>query len=307
MKASPSIFIIVNPVAAGGKAQADWRQIIVKLFEEIGIECEEIFTERPGHAFQLTIEAVKRGFKTIIAIGGDGTANEVVNGLLHQEEEDPLEIALGVIPVGRGNDWGRSLGLPENYRKIVERIKEGRTVYQDVGVVIYNDSGEKRYFMNAAGIGFSAEVAHRANRARHRPRGTFTYLLNLLITLVKYRSKDAEIYIDGEQAFKGLFFTALVGVGKYSGGGMKLLPEAVLDDGLLDVCIVKDVSMFKVLRNIPRIYDGSFVNDPDVILARGREIRISSAELLHLEVDGESLAPGNFTFSILPGKLRVIV
>jgi len=174
-------------------------------------------------------------------------------------------------------------------------------------VVIYNDSGEKRYFMNAAGIGFSAEVAHRANRARHRPRGTFTYLLNLLITLVKYRSKDAEIYIDGEQAFKGLFFTALVGVGKYSGGGMKLLPEAVLDDGLLDVCIVKDVSMFKVLRNIPRIYDGSFVNDPDVILARGREIRISSAELLHLEVDGESLAPGNFTFSILPGKLRVIV
>jgi len=304
--------VIINPNAGKRRGRKDWH-IIESLLKEAGFRFDAVFTGEKGEALSLAGEHLKAGISKIIMVGGDGTANEVVNGIFHQEKIPVENIVLGMIPVGTGNDWGRMYRIPGNYKKAVEVLREGITFRQDVGYVTYKNQGgadDKRYFANSAGIGYDALVARKTNKLKESGKGgLLSYLSQLVSGLIKYKYNEIRLEIDGKVVFEGPFFTLSLGHCCYNGGGMKQLPYAIPDDGLFDVSVIKAVKKRIIFRNIPRVYDGSHVKLPFVNTHRGSEILLTglSGPIPDLETDGESLGQGPFRFSVIPKSLNVIV
>ncbi|MDY0198050.1 MAG: diacylglycerol kinase family lipid kinase [Tenuifilaceae bacterium] len=301
-------YTIVNPEAGSGKGLKDWPRIEA-LLNELGINFEYKITERKYHTIELTVNAVRNGFRKILVVGGDGTLNEVVNGIFIQNVCKPNDIIIGVIGVGTGNDWQRTFKLPSDYRGKILAIKEERTILQDVGKVRFFEARiqQSRYFANAAGVGFDAKVALATNRLKESGRkGKLLYIYSLLKTLYYHRSTMAKIAIDSHK-LDGKIFSATLGIGKYNGGGMLQLPNALPDDGLFDITVINKIRRVNVLRNIFRLYNGTILNHPKILGYQGKNITISSKPPLSLEADGESLGTSPFTFSIVPQSIRVIV
>ncbi|KLO25113.1 MULTISPECIES: diacylglycerol/lipid kinase family protein [unclassified Marinitoga] len=300
------IFVIVNPNSAGSNTKEIWPDIKAYL-KKAEFSFKYAFTKGKMHAKDLTIEAIKEGFCNIICVGGDGTFNEIVNGVFSQNFKNPEDIVVGIIPSGTGNDWGKTVGIPDNYIQAIDVLKRKRIFVQDVGRVEYyrNDEKLERFFVNIAGMFFDAEVTRNANKSKEKNKGgSFSYLLNLLTTLFKYNSQSAEITIDN-YSFKEMIFTMAVGICKYSGGGMKILPHAIPDDGFFDITLVKDVPKLLVIKNIKKIFDGSFVKLKWVKQFKAKKVEIKSKEKIYLEVDGESLGHSPFKFIILKKVLNV--
>jgi len=305
-------YVIINPHAGSKKTQEDWPKIR-KLLVENDFSFDSIFTEYQFHATELAMEAIcNNGYRNIIVIGGDGTLNEVVNGVYKQEKVDPLDLTIGVITVGTGNDWGRMYNLPSDYNDQVEVLKTGRTFLQDVGQVSYLHHDEKKihYFMNIAGMGFDALVAKKTNIAKQKGAGgVLTYLVNLVAGLFQFTYNNIEIEKEGKPLFKGKVFSMSIGICSYNGGGMMQLPFAISDDGLFDVTIIRKVSRMKVIRNIKNLYDGSFVKIKEVETYTGKEFKITSVPIksVFLETDGESLGNSPLYFNILHKAIKVII
>lgn len=314
MKSAPNNnwYVIINPSAGSKKTQEDWPKIRKLLVDE-NFNIETVFTEYQYHATELAKEAIcDRGFRKIIVVGGDGTLNEVVNGVFKQNKVEPLEVLIGVITVGTGNDWGRMYGLPSEYKHQVKVLKNQKTFLQDVGQVSYlhHDKKSTHYFMNIAGMGFDALVAKKSNIAKQKgASGILTYMINLLMGLFQFTYNFIEIEKEGEQIFSGNVFSMSIGICKYNGGGMMQLPFAISDDGLFDVTIIRKVSRMKVIRNINKLYDGSFVNIKEVETYTGKEFKISAVphDSVFLETDGESLGNSPLYFTILPRAVNVII
>lgn len=301
-------FAIVNPKAGSGQGLTDW-PLIKELLERKGIEFDFALTQRRYHAVELTVNAISNGFRKILAVGGDGTLNEVVNGVFIQKNVKTTDILIGVVGVGTGNDWQRMYDIPASYQdKIPSLIKEN-TFLQDVGRVEYVESGIKhtRYFANAAGVGFDAEVARSTNKLKEQGRrGTLLYMYSLLKTLLGYRSTHISLSIDGRKISTRTFSLTL-GIGRYNGGGMMQVPNALTNDGLFDITIIRKINRLDVIRNIYRLYNGTILKHPKIKGYQGRSITISSDPPINLEVDGESLGNSPFTFSIVPQSIRVLV
>jgi diacylglycerol kinase (ATP) len=299
-------FLIVNPHSSGSKAIKLWPNI-KKILEKEGLNFDYELTKGRMDAYNITIKAIKKGYRKIIGVGGDGTANEIINGIFNQNYVDTKDIVVGVIPTGTGNDWGKTVGIPNDYIQAIEIIKKGNMIKQDVGKVIYYENNEKkeRYFVNIAGMFFDAVVTKNTNKSKDKNKsGTFSYLLNLLTTLFKYKSQKAEINIDGK-IIKEKIFTMAVGICKYSGGGMKMLPDAIPNDGYFDITLVKEVPKFQVIRNIKKIFDGTFVNLKWVKQFKAKNVIIFSKDKIYLEADGENLGHSPFEFEILENALNV--
>jgi YegS/Rv2252/BmrU family lipid kinase len=249
----------------------------------------------------------------VIAIGGDGTFFEVVNGVMdHTEPGRPMAdgIAVGLLQSGRGSDFGRSAGIPSDVEGAVARLLAGRTATIDLGYVRYTafDGEERaRYFANAAGVGFDAEVSVRANAAPRVLGGTVPYLSSLFMTWGSYRNKRIALKADGEWVWRGRATSMVVANGQFFGGGMKIAPDAGLSDGEFDVVILGDLGKIDLVRNIPRVYDGSHVTHPKVTILRAREAQIVSPDRLLLQADGEVLGMAPATFRVVPSALHVIV
>ncbi|MEI7491864.1 MAG: diacylglycerol kinase family protein [Bacteroidota bacterium] len=302
-------FFIVNPNAGSRKGVRDWPRI-ARLIRESGLSYETVLTTHRGHAIDLSAECIKNGYRRIAVVGGDGTLNEVLNGIYIQKAADPKEILLGMIPVGTGNDWCRSFNIPFDYKKALEVLKNGKTFVQDVGKVIHyhHDKPETRYFMNVAGLGYDALVAKKTNVLKEKGRGgTFTYFYFVFASLFQYNFMEAVIEVDGEMVFKGEIFSMNVGICKFNGGGMKQVPFAIPDDGLLDVTLIKKAPKYIVIQHARKLYDGSLVDLPIVKTFRGKQIRIRSTGSIYLETDGESLGHTPFTFDIIPLGIRTVV
>jgi diacylglycerol kinase (ATP) len=300
--------VIVNPNAGVKKGARDWPSIERQLKAE-GFLYQAVLTEHRDHARNLTAGFIEQGCRKIIVVGGDGTMNEAVNGIYTQKIVFPSEIALGMIPVGTGNDWCRTFGIPFDYRKAIRIVKEEKTFLQDVGRISYfkKDTPLVRYFINIAGMGYDALVAKKTNLMKEKGRGgPLTYLFFVFAGLFQYKFIEAVIDVDGQQVFKGEIFSMNVGICKYNGGGMMQVPFAVPDDGLLDVTLIVKTSKFAVLRYAGKLYDGTLVDLPIVKTFRGQTIRIRSTGRLYLEADGESLGHSPFVYEILPRGLKVI-
>lgn len=299
--------VIVNPNAGSGKGKKDWHKI-VPLLEAASLKYEALFTSSRGDAIEIVKANVERGFRNIIVVGGDGTMNEVVNGCFKQKKVSTQELFLGMITVGTGNDWGRMFQIPLKYEEAVEVIKRNSSCVHDTGVVSYyhGTRKEKRYFINIAGLGFDALVAKRTNRQKDRgQKSKLLYFYNLLITLISYKHTQTEVLIDKEK-IKNDVLSISLGIGRFSGGGMKQTPNALHDDGLFDITIINKMRRREIIKNIGHLYDGKILDVPQVESYTGKNILIDSDPLVHLEADGESLGHSPMEFSIKPQSINII-
>lgn len=299
--------VIVNPNAGKGKGKKDWGKISGFLTKE-NIPFTVNFTGSKGHAINLTLEAIKSGFRKIITVGGDGTLNEVLNGVFLNSTCPPADMLLALIPVGTGNDWGRMFGIPLDYEKAVKIIRDRKTLIHDVGLVSFHNGGEKmtRYFINIAGLGFESVVVRKTNIQKDKGcGGKLIYFYNLLTSLLSYRNTEAEIEIDGKKISANIF-SVNIGNGRYCGGGMRQTPDAVPDDGLLDVTIINGMGKFEIIRNLKILYDGTILSHPKILGYKGKNIKVRSDSVLFTEADGESLGHTPAEFSIIPSGIRIV-
>ena len=299
--------LIVNPHSVGGKARKEINQIKT-LLDEQAFSYGLFVTEYAGHAVILTKEAIKKGERQIIAVGGDGTLNEVVNGIFHQQACGPDEITVAMIPVGTGNDWIKTFGIPNNYKGAIGKIKEGKTIAQDIGKLTFLKNGkeQQRFFANMAGFGFDALAACKANAQKEKGRNGFlVYLKSILGAFLHYKTQKVKIFINGENIEEDMFSIS-VGIGKYNGNGMKQAPFAIPDDGQFVVTWIKEIGLWGILANLPGLYSGKYINDRRVFSRKTKELSITAHKSFAAEVDGESLGEGSFHVQILPRALRVV-
>ena len=305
--------VVVNPKASIGKCGKDWPVIKDLLIKE-GFDFDSVITEYPGHAIELVKDNItEKGYKKIISVGGDGTNNEVINGIFSQERFPSTDITMGTIPVGTGNDWRRTFNMPEDYQQIVEVIKNGQVFPHDVGKVVYYNNGDSRvrYFLNAAGTGLNEMVCSRTNQLKSEGKGgSIRYLLNTASCLFKFKCVHIKLEVDGQEVLEDEILSISIGNGRFNGGGMMMMPNAIPNDGLFDITVVKKVGMLKFAANISKVYDGTFVDKlNEVSLFRGKTIRITSipAHQLLLETEGETLTNSPFDFEILPKAINMMV
>jgi YegS/Rv2252/BmrU family lipid kinase len=304
--------VIVNLHAGSKRCERDWPEIN-ELLKNAGFDMHIVFTKYQNHALQMTKELIEiKGFRKLIVVGGDGTLNEVVNSVFKQNRFRSMEIQIGLITVGTGNDWGRMYEIPESYKEQVNILKAGKFILQDIGVVKYRHASDEdaRYFANIAGMGYDALVAKKTNLMKQKGKGgAIVYLLNLLSGLFQYKNVQLDIEADGKKVFSGKVFSMSIGIGKYNGAGMMQLPNAIPDDGLFDVTLIKKTTKMRVVKNIKNLYDGSFINMPEVETFTGKKFTITStpSNKLYLETDGESLGHSPLDFEVIPRAAKMIV
>ena len=304
--------VLVNLHAGTNKGKRDW-PLIHDLLLKAEFQMHIVFTERAGHAIQITQNAIEKdSFTNILVVGGDGTFNEVANGIFRQKRLKTTDITLGMITVGTGNDWGRMYDMPAEYSEQIKIIQQGKTFIQDVGVVKYQNQQNRvnRYFVNIAGMGYDALVTHKTNRMKQGGKGgALVYLLNLLQALFQYKVTQLEIESNGKQLFSGKVFSMSIGICKFNGAGMMQLPNAIPNDGLFDVTVIRKTSKLKVIRNIKNLYDGSFIKMKEVETFTGRSFTIKTKpeHHLYLETDGESLGNSPLDFEVIPESVKLII
>lgn len=297
--------LIVNPTAGAGKTARKWPHIS-HLLNAVGLRFEHDFTEGPKHAIELARDAVSKGYDLIVSVGGDGTINEVVNGL--HDSDGAGDVSLGIISTGTGSDFVRSIGIPRLYTDACRRLLDLRRLMVDLGSVEYTVAGhrERRLFVNFAGLGFDAEVV-RATTQRFKALGGFpSYLLGLLTTFINYRNQEISLTIDGLTTTQKLC-TVVMSNGRYGGGNMQVAPDADLTDGLFDVVTIGDISKPDLLWSLPRIYKGTHLNHPKVKVVRTTEVTVDAAATATIQADGELLGLTPARFSIIPSALGILV
>ncbi|MDH4137237.1 MAG: diacylglycerol kinase family lipid kinase [Anaerolineae bacterium] len=299
--------VIVNPVAANGAVGKRWPQMRDILRAEGG-QFDASFTTGPNHATELAREALSAGYRTIVAVGGDGTLNEVVNGLVIEGMVDPM-VNLGIIPGGTGSDSVRTLGIPHDYRAACHRLLHGKPDCIDLGLITCASQEQeiRRYFLNVAGLGFDGEVCERVNRSSKALGGTIPFLSSLCVKLLTYQNKTVEVTLDGQQRLQQKANSVFVCNGRYAGGSMRIGPNAALDDGLFDVVIIGDTGKVEIVANLPRIYRGTHLSHPKVDEYRAGEVRVKARERMLLQADGELIGEAPATFQIIPQALHVLV
>ena len=232
--------------------------------------------------------------------------NEVVNGVFSGDPALPLP-KIGMIPSGTGSDLARSVGIPHRIEEACKRLAGPRTTVSDLGVVSYRgEEGQKqRYFVNAAGLGYDAEVVCRRNGFNRYVRGTIPYVASLATTLLSYRNKEVTVTVD-EASETRWIRTLVLGIGQYFGGGMRVAPNALLDDGYFDVVTIGDVGRIELIYNLPRVYRGTHLRNSKVKSERARTVRVESDRQLLVQADGDLLGQVPAQFQIIPGALTIL-
>jgi diacylglycerol kinase (ATP) len=297
---------IVNPVAGAGRTGREWPRIM-DLFRANGLRFEYDITEAPGHAIELAREAARNGYDMVVSVGGDGTINEIVNGLY--ASGNIKDATLGIVSTGTGSDYIRTVGVPRRSEEACRCLLSRRKRLVDLGIVEYTSNGrkEERLFVNFAGFGFDAEIVRRTTRQFKSLGAVPSYLLGVLATFISYQNRDISISLDGE-SLDTRVCTVIMNNGRYGGGRMFTAPNADLADGLLDVLFVGDLSKPDLLWSIQRIYRGTHLTHPKVTMKKAKEIEVrSSTGKMQIQADGELLGEVPARFRVLPSLLNVIV
>jgi diacylglycerol kinase (ATP) len=297
------LHIIVNPTSGNGSTRRAWPTIEQRL-KRLGYEVDFRMTESSGDGARLGREAIAAG---VVVVGGDGTLNEVVNGLFQASHGSAPDVVLSVLPTGTGRDFARNIGL-RSFENALETLGNGEIRAIDVGRVDYsNDEGtQSRYFVNAGDVGIGAETAALINRSSKILGGKISYFLGAARTVFKFEGRHAEVYVDGELVHDDRLALVCMANGRYLAGGMLMAPEASMDDGLFDILILQDVPKYSLLGSLlPSVYLGRHINHPAVSFFRGSEIRVKAPVPLLFEVDGEQPGTTDIRATILPGTLRI--
>lgn len=286
-------FIILNPESGRGKA-AKIRSKIEAALHQKQILFELVETTGPGHAVQLAREAPPE-FNVIVAAGGDGTANEVANGIMKNPR------VMGLIPTGSGNDFARAMGIPFHWEKAIDVLVQNRQRLIDVGWV------NGRYFPNGFGVGFDALVVQESAKVK-RLRGLLIYLFSVIKSIFIYSSPQFTIQLDNQREVRGRIFMLTVGNGVSLGGGFLLTPDAKNDDGIFDICVIHHLNKPQILWNLPKVFWGGHVGIKQVEMLQAKEIVVKSEKPVGGHVDGElvEMDDREFRVKIFPKVLTVI-
>jgi YegS/Rv2252/BmrU family lipid kinase len=300
-------FLVVNPESAGGTTGRRWPEIRAEVLRALGDGAEHAFTERPMHAAALTAEALRNGFRRIVAVGGDGTLNEVVNGFFQAGSPVPPDACLALVPRGTGGDFRRTFGLNGSLRETCARLT-GDVRPLDVGRVRFirtDGAPGERYFVNVASFGVSGQVDRAVNASSKVLGGKVSFFLASVRTLVGWRDQVVRIRVDGGPEETLAVTTLAVANGQYFGGGMRVAPEADPSDGQLDVTIWSGYHLKDFALKSASVYDGRHVRWAGTRTLRCRRLEATSDEEVLLDVDGEQ--PGRLpaTFEVLAGALRI--
>ncbi|HEY4393318.1 MAG TPA: diacylglycerol kinase family protein [Polyangia bacterium] len=300
--------VIVNSRSGRGLNESKWARVRGALIDGLG-ELDSAFTAAPRDAAAIARREAEAGRRLIVALGGDGTISEVANGIL--EAGAGAETELGIIPRGTGGDFRRTLELPHDITEAAQRIREGRARPIDAGRVHFRGHAGQtlvHFFVNVASFGFSSTVATRANASSKRFGGRLAFFGATLRVLASYDNTDVWLTIEDRPRERRRILMAAVGNGRFFGGGMKICPEARLDDGVLDLVTVGDFSKGEVITNIGRLYEGTHLELEAVDNARVTRLTVEPVESdarIPIELDGET--PGHLpaVVEIVPAALRV--
>jgi len=298
-----SFYIIINPVSGRGKGLRA-QEVITNRLNEAGKEVSVICTDRPQQELSLARKAVQNGFRNIICVGGDGTLNEIVNGVFSQTDVNPTEIKLGVIPAGTGNDWCRHHNIKPDVEYALQTILNGKTILHDIGIAAFENT--QKHFINISGAGFEGYVAVQSNKSRKVFRGKFFYMIQILKYFFQYSSTAMQLKFDGKIVDEKIF-SAAVAICKYNGAGLMQAPQAVANDGMFDITIIKDAPKMQLLACLPRMQDGSFIKNSNVQTFKTNRVSLSSTVNCFVDTDGETGQSLPVTFSIMPNAMQMFV
>lgn len=292
-----TIAVVANPEAGRGKG-ARLIPRVDALLDSLGLDYRLHVSETPEDPERLSRQAAREGAEIVAALGGDGHAGACANGIVG------TGASLALIPAGTGNDFARHLGLDRKDPLGAARLLVSPVTRSiDLGHV---DTAERaRYYLNVAGAGFDSEVNAHANRVRMLS-GTPKYIYSTFVTLARYTAGRFEVRVDGEDHSLPAMMIAVANATSY-GGGMLVCPDARVDDGALDVCVIGKVSKWDFVRTFPKVFKGRHVDHPAVRMLRGEKVEISGDRPFLVYADGELVGSLPATFTVLPQSIRVVV
>ena len=296
-------FVIINPTSGNGSSKRKW-PIIKNLLESFFFDFDYVFTKHSNHGTIIVQNAIKKGFRNIICIGGDGTLHNIVNGIMQQHLTPSIAINVGVIPIGTGNDWVKTHNIPKDIKKAIQLIKKGNTNLQDIGKIELVDRDTKPiYFMNLAGIGFDGYVVNRMQN--YKRFGALSYLIGAFLGLLSFKNFSSRVFLNSEEV-SGETLMVLIGLCKYSGGGMRLTKTPNPFDDLFDITIAKNFSRLDVLSNLHRLFNGKIINFTKVVNYKASSIEIitNKKEHTYIQADGELVGKGHIKAVVISKSLR---
>jgi diacylglycerol kinase (ATP) len=300
--------IVVNPASANGATGRHWPEIAEAIKQE-GISFEHRFTDGPGHATEITRQFLKDGHDLIIAVGGDGTTNEVINGFFDQSGKAIRPgAAVSLISGGTGRDLIRTIGIPTDTAEAARHLVNSSTRPVDLGRVSYfNNQGlpEVRYFINIAGLGLDGATADRVNKTSKALGGFVCFLWATVVTLILYKNQEMKIIVDGQEVCNEPVTVVVFGNGRYFGSGMCVAPNALIDDGFFDIVILKDLSKINLLISLPRVYKGTHLSHPRITSLRGKSVKVEAAGEALLDLDGEQPGHAPVEIEIIPKAINL--
>ena len=300
---SHTVFL-VNPASANGSTGRRWPEL-ARRAAAAGLEGATLFSERQGHLAELAREAALDGAELLVVVGGDGSVNEVVNGLAGLGRQP--EVA--VVPRGTGWDFSRTFGIPRKIDDAVQIALQGDVRTIDLGRASYrawDGSDATASFANVASAGMSGAIAKRANETTKALGGKASYLWATFAVFSGWEATEIEVAVDGERR-AGPMFDVVIANGRFFGGGLEICPEAEPDDGLFDVLTIGDVTKRDLVQTMPKMYRGTHLPHPKAELLRGSSVTVTSETPLPIELDGEQPGTTPVTFEVTAGALRLRV
>lgn len=308
--------IVVNVFAASRKAGELWRRAESLLkHKEIRYECR--YTGDSGNACRIAEDASREGYRKFVAVGGDGTVHDVLNGIMTFVDTPGSEVRLedfylSVLPMGSGNDWVKSLGISKDVKGIVGLMSSGSFGRQDVvKVSIMDEAGNARtvsYMANVGGVGIDADVCRIVNvNKKMGMSGKILYVKALIQCLIHRKPVTARVFCDGTEVFYGKYFSIAFGIGRYSGGGMRQTADAVMDDGFLDMTLIPELGMLKIAKEAPKLFTGNFTRIPELVTKRCRNVVVMpEGRQPYVEVDGEVIGTAPVCLEIMGPQINVL-
>ncbi len=290
---SKAWFVIINPTSGYGSSRKKWTGI-KQLLTAYGFNFHHAFTEYHKHSVALVHQAIREGIKNFISVGGDGTLHNIVNAIMTQDVVISSEINVGIIPIGTGNDWVKTHHIPSNIEQAIQLIKNGNVAKQDIGKIEF--IGQKKsavYFNNLAGIGFDGYVVSKVHKYKHI--GALAYLAGTFVGLFSFKNFHSKTIINS-QVVSGKTLMVLIGLCKYSGGGMQLTKTPNPFDGLFDVSIAGNFSKFDIIKNVSKLFNGKIVDVKKVFSFKSPSIIIETHlndEFPFIQADGELIGTGD--------------
>ena len=302
------IDVLFNPASSGGRTGRQRAFILAVLDRYLGRGYLLHLTRRPLEATSLTREAIRTGSELIVAVGGDGTIQEAVNGFFTGGRPLNPACRLGIINAGTGHGFAQSLGFPSDLDSQCAQIADGATRPVDIGRVFYagrNGSSDERYFVNECQAGIGGEVVKMVHAGNKKLGGTLAFGLATLAAAWTYPNRTMSVSVDGDPPITGPFIAVVCANGNSMAGGMHLAPGAKVDDGLLDILFMHAQTRSERLRNFPKIYSGTHLGSPKFSCFRGRSVSLTSAENVAVEADGELLGQMPCRIEILPSAIQL--